>query len=100
MSMVRKTITLPPPMDKWVKSQIDAGRYANDSEYVRDLIRRDQDAAKRSREAKTELRKLIQEGLDSGISPRSSREIFADVKARMRGDGRLPVRKAGRSRSS
>lgn len=99
MSMVRKTITLPQPMDKWVKSQIDAGRYANDSEYVRDLIRRDQDAAKRNRQAATELRKLIQEGLDSGVSPRSSQEIFEDVKARMRGDGQLPVRKASRSRS-
>lgn len=99
MSMVRKTITLPQPMDKWVKAQIDAGRYANDSEYVRDLIRRDQDAADRARNAEAELRKLIQEGLDSGVSSRSSHEILEEVKSRMRGDGRLPVRKAGRSRS-
>ena len=99
MSMVRKTITLPQPMDKWVKSQIEAGRYANDSEYVRDLIRRDQDAAARKRDAEAELRKLIGAGLDSGVSPRSSQEILTDVKARMRGDGRLPVRKAGGRRS-
>lgn len=99
MSMVRKTITLPEPMDEWVKTQVESGRYANDSEYVRDLIRRDQDLADRRRAADDELRRLIQEGIDSGISPRSSREIYEDVKARMRGDGRLPVRKASRSRS-
>ena len=92
MSMIRKTITLPEQMDRFVKSQIETGRYANDSEYVRDLIRRDQDAVEK-------LRALIQEGIDSGISRRSSQEIYEGVKARMRGDGRLPVRKASRSRS-
>jgi antitoxin ParD1/3/4 len=98
MSMVRKTITLPQPMDKWVKSQIDAGRYANDSEYVRDLIRRDQDAAKRNRQAATELRKLIQEGLDSGVSKKILPEIMIEVEERLRGDGRLPAERgrAGR----
>ncbi|WP_419904038.1 ribbon-helix-helix domain-containing protein [Kiloniella sp.] len=40
---MRKTITIPNAMDGWVKSQIESGRYGNDSEYFRDLIRRDQD---------------------------------------------------------
>ncbi|MEM9989088.1 MAG: type II toxin-antitoxin system ParD family antitoxin [Pseudomonadota bacterium] len=43
MMMIRKTITMPEPMDDWIKSQIDSGRYGNDSEYVRDLIRKDQE---------------------------------------------------------
>ena len=43
MVMTRKTITIPEPMDAWVKAQVDDGRYGNDSEYFRDLIRRDQD---------------------------------------------------------
>lgn len=34
---------MPEPMDDWIKSQIDSGRYGNDSEYVRDLIRKDQE---------------------------------------------------------
>ncbi|MEM9122727.1 MAG: type II toxin-antitoxin system ParD family antitoxin [Pseudomonadota bacterium] len=41
--MIRKTITMPEPMGDWIKSQIDSGRYGNDSEYVRDLIRKDQE---------------------------------------------------------
>lgn len=41
--MIRKTITMPEPMDDWIKTQIESGRYGNDSEYVRDLIRKDQE---------------------------------------------------------
>ncbi len=43
MAMMRKTITIPDAMEEWVKAQISSGRYGNDSEYFRDLIRRDQD---------------------------------------------------------
>jgi antitoxin ParD1/3/4 len=40
---VRKTITLTDKQDGWIKAQIEAGRYTNDSEYIRDLIRREQE---------------------------------------------------------
>ena len=43
MAMMRKTITIPGAMEDWVKAQIESGRYGNDSEYFRDLIRRDQE---------------------------------------------------------
>lgn len=41
--MIRKTITLPEPMDDWIKSQVNSGRYGNDSEYLRELVRKDQE---------------------------------------------------------
>lgn len=40
MGTIRKTITLTEQQDSWVKAQIDAGHYMNDSECIRDLIRR------------------------------------------------------------
>jgi antitoxin ParD1/3/4 len=43
MGTVRKTITLTDKQDAWIKAQIDAGHYTNDSEYIRDLIRREQE---------------------------------------------------------
>ena len=43
MSTVRKTITLTDQHDWWIKAQIQAGHYTNDSEYIRDLIRREQE---------------------------------------------------------
>lgn len=42
MSMHRKTITLTAQQDNWIKGQIQGGNFGNDSEYIRDLIRRDQ----------------------------------------------------------
>ena len=42
MGTTRKTITVTKQQDAWIKSQIAAGKFTNDSEYIRDLIRRDQ----------------------------------------------------------
>jgi len=84
--MMRKTITISEQMEEWVKAQIEAGRYANDSEYFRDLIRRDQER----RRADEDLGRLIDEGDASGISPKSLDDIMREVEERMRADGRLP----------
>jgi antitoxin ParD1/3/4 len=42
MATTRKTITVTDQQDAWIKAQIKTGGFTNDSEYVRDLIRRDQ----------------------------------------------------------
>ncbi|OYO25784.1 type II toxin-antitoxin system ParD family antitoxin [Janthinobacterium sp. PC23-8] len=62
MSTVRKTITLTDKQDDWIKAQIEAGRYTNDSEYIRDLIRREQE---RSAELDV-IRAALMEGEASG----------------------------------
>ncbi len=41
-STTRKTITVTDQQDNWIKAQIRVGQFTNDSEYIRDLIRRDQ----------------------------------------------------------
>lgn len=62
MSTVRKTITLTHLQDDWIKAQIQAGHYTNDSEYIRDLIRREQE-----RTAQIEaIRSALIEGENSG----------------------------------
>ncbi|MCE5360681.1 type II toxin-antitoxin system ParD family antitoxin [Candidatus Igneacidithiobacillus taiwanensis] len=62
MPTVRKTITLTDQQDSWIKAQIQAGHYTNDSEYIRDLIRREQE-----RMAQLEaLRAALIEGENSG----------------------------------
>lgn len=43
MGTVRKTITLTDQQDDWIKARINAGHYTNDSECIRDLIRREQE---------------------------------------------------------
>lgn len=62
MPAVRKTITLTEQQDAWIAAQIAAGRYTNDSEAIRDLIRREQD---RHAEIET-IRQALVEGEQSG----------------------------------
>ncbi len=78
MGTVRKTITLTDKQDEWVKTQIANGDYTNDSEYFRDLVRRDQEQNTKFKA----LKDAIQEGLDSGISGRTVGEIWAEAEAR------------------
>jgi antitoxin ParD1/3/4 len=73
--MTRKTITITYQMDDWVKKQIDTGRYGNDSEYFRDLIRRDQ----ARRQAELKLGEMIDAAEASGVSKRSASEVWADA---------------------
>ena len=60
--MATMNVSLPEPLKAWVESQAQSGRYANASDYVRDLIRRDQERASKL----DTLQQLITEGLDSG----------------------------------
>jgi antitoxin ParD1/3/4 len=62
MATVRKTITVTDQQDSWIKAQIENGHYTNDSEYIRDLIRKEQE---RSAQIET-LRKALIEGENSG----------------------------------
>ncbi|WP_366941781.1 type II toxin-antitoxin system ParD family antitoxin [Asticcacaulis sp.] len=45
--MATMNISLPEQMKSWAESQAETGRYANISDYVRDLIRRDQERAEK-----------------------------------------------------
>jgi antitoxin ParD1/3/4 len=78
MTTKRKTITLSKQQDAWVKARIESGDYTNDSEYFRDLIRRDQE------QKLSALKQAIQEGLDSGVSDRTMSDIWADTQRRSR----------------
>ena len=80
MGTVRKTITLTDLQDGWIKAQIAAGRFTNDSEYIRDLIRRDQE---RSAEFEA-LRTAVREGLDSGPSGKTVPAIMEEAEARFK----------------
>lgn len=69
--MASMNVSLPAPMKDWVEAQVGTGRYGNASDYVRDLIRRDQERGAQQQE----LQKLITQGLESGISNRSMEDI-------------------------
>jgi antitoxin ParD1/3/4 len=41
--MMRKTISMPDIMADWIAARIERGQFNNESEYFRDLVRRDQE---------------------------------------------------------
>ncbi len=78
MGTTRKTITLSEQQDAWVKARIENGDYTNDSEYFRDMIRRDQEQNTKF----LALKQAIQEGLESGVSNRSVKDIWTEAERR------------------
>jgi len=84
MNIIRKTITFTQQQSEWIKSRINAGDYASDSEYVRDLIRRDQQ--KQTQQRNTQLKALkeaMQTGLDSGVSNKNVLDIMQEVETKL-----------------
>lgn len=75
--MATMHISLPEPLKQWVEAQADTGRYSNASDYVRDLIRRDQE--RRGKIAN--MQHLVQEGLESGLSEKSMDQILDAARA-------------------
>jgi antitoxin ParD1/3/4 len=77
--MATMNVSLPDPMKAWVEDQAKGGKYGNASDYVRDLIRKDQD-----RQSKiAQFQKLITEGIESGVSTRTMEELLAEARARV-----------------
>ncbi len=62
MATVRKTITVTDQQNSWIASQVHNGRFTNDSELIRELIRREQERTV-EREA---VRQALIEGERSG----------------------------------
>lgn len=80
MATIRKTITLSDNQDAWIKAQIARGAFTNDCEYIRDLLRRDQEGQNKL----SDLKQAIAEGLESGVSDRSLDQIWAAAEERSR----------------
>jgi antitoxin ParD1/3/4 len=76
--MATMNVSLPDPMKTWVEAQIKTGHYSNASDYVRDLIRRDQDYQTK----RETLIKALIAGENSGESSSTLEDIWRDVKAR------------------
>lgn len=75
--MATMNISLPAQMKAWVEDQTKDGRYANSSDVIRDLIRREQVKAEKI----AHWNALIEEAYASGVSEQSFDEIIAEARA-------------------
>ncbi|SEQ13102.1 antitoxin ParD1/3/4 [Devosia sp. YR412] len=78
--MATMNISLPDQMKQWVEEQVATGRYGNSSDYVRDLVRRDQERA----EARQKLQDMVDEALASGRVEITRDELLERVMSRAR----------------
>ena len=71
------SFALPESMRQYVDARVRDGDYGNTSEYLRELIRRDQE-----QQAAARLRALIADGLASGDGRTVTDEVIAELRAR------------------
>jgi antitoxin ParD1/3/4 len=91
--MTSLNISLPEPLRDWIETQIKRGRYGNASEYLRELIRRDQE-----RQAQERLEQLLLEGVKSGPAVPLTKQDWAELRADVA--ARLEKRRGGRGSKS
>jgi antitoxin ParD1/3/4 len=71
-------VSLPDELKSFVDDRVDDGGYGSTSEYVRDLIRRDQD--------RDRLRRLLLDGAGSPPGPVADDAYFAALRRHVRSD--------------
>jgi antitoxin ParD1/3/4 len=79
MTATTVNISLPDSMKEFIESQLHTGSYSSASEYVRELIRKEQMVM-----AEATLRDMIHEGIDSGPAVLVDANFFTDLKARVK----------------
>jgi antitoxin ParD1/3/4 len=74
------SFALPESLRAYIDERVQSGQFGNTSEYLRDLVRRDQDD-----QAKKRLRELIMAGLESGPGRPLNRRVAAELRDRALG---------------
>lgn len=75
MSSNTMSFALPESLRAYIDERVQSGHYGNTSEYLRELVRRDQEDQARKR-----LRELITDGLESGPARPLNRRTVADLR--------------------
>lgn len=78
--MVQLSIVMPPALQSWVEHRLAEGRYADAAEYLRDLVRRDQELAE---DDIRWVRAMVEEGLASGVVDAEPEDVLKEIMARI-----------------
>jgi antitoxin ParD1/3/4 len=76
--MAQLNVSIPPALKSWIDHRVAGGRYSSPSDYLRELIRRDQEAEPDETEW---LRGLIAEGLASGRLNENPKDVLRQIMA-------------------
>lgn len=81
--MTRASISITPPNDEWIQSQIKSEEFSSRSEVVNDLIRK----ARQQDEELELLRTKLIHAEQGGVSHRTPEQIRKEAKSRLKKDG-------------
>lgn len=81
--MVRKSISVTSQQNDWIKSQMEAGHYGNESEVLRELIRERQLREQETQSDIERIRAKILKAEQSGFSDKTPDELLAEIKSEM-----------------
>lgn len=80
--MPTMNISLPENLKEFVDSQVELGGYSSASEFMRELVRREQKSRERE-----QLELKVLEGLNSGAAHEVTPEMWEQLRKRLRGQG-------------
>jgi antitoxin ParD1/3/4 len=77
VSKTTMSFALPDELRRYIDDRVRSGEYGNTSEYLRELIRRDQQHV-----AERRLRDLIADGLESGDGRPATADVIDEIRQR------------------
>lgn len=87
-AMGEMSFDFPPDLRRWIEERVAEGRYADAGDYVRDLIRRDQDGFHPDAEETPEyiawVRERVAEAQAAPLIDRDPRDIIDELIAKRR----------------
>jgi antitoxin ParD1/3/4 len=81
MIMAQLNVSIPPALKSWIDHRVAEGRYSSASDYVRDLVRRDQESEP---DDIAWVKARLAEGMASGISDEKPATIIGNIIAKRR----------------
>jgi antitoxin ParD1/3/4 len=75
-------MSFPPDLQAWIEARVAEGRFADMQDYLRDLVRRDQEGIlPESPEEVAWIREQVAIGLASGICEKDAFEVLDEIRA-------------------
>lgn len=76
--MAQLNVSIPPALKTWIDHRVAEGRYSSASDYVRDLVRRDQEA---EADDIAWVKARLAEGMASGVIEKDAKAVLREIMA-------------------
>ena len=80
MAMIKKSITVTPHQNDWIKAKLQSGHFGNESEIIRELIRERELSEQETLGEIEAIREALIKGEKSGFANTSVEEIWEEAR--------------------